>query len=71
MLSNSSFEIENKYGTLYVAFHGLKAEDNSATWSTSYKDETVYVRLRDFVDFMQALGIAVDQDKLVKLAEGK
>lgn len=70
MLGNS-FEIENKYGTLYVAFHGLKATNHESSWSTSYSSETVYIKLRDFVDFMQALGIEIDADKLAELAEAK
>lgn len=70
MLSDT-FEIVNKYGTLYVAFHGLKAHDNAETWTTSYGEETIYVKLRDVVNFLAALGVRLDAVALQDMVKGK
>lgn len=61
-----TFKIVNRYGTLYVAFNGLRAENHNETWSTSYTSETIYIKLRDCVDFLESLGLKVDVSKLVE-----
>lgn len=59
-------DIVNRNGVLYIAFKGLKATNNSDTWSTSYSSETIYIPLAEFIGMLELLGVKLDLAKLTK-----